>query len=87
VKNYRILLAHPSIREQQQLKQIVQEKLDAAQKFKKNQNSESNSSRASSDEARDIGIINFPGGLRQITTTISHQKSVDDLNTNAANTG
>ncbi len=87
VKNYRILLAHPFIREQKQLIQIIQEKLDAAQKFKKSQKWQSKSSSTSDDEARNTNTIDSPNELFQRTTTISPQNNIDNLNTNAANAG
>ena len=87
VKNYRVLLAHPSIREQKRMKQIVQEKLDAVQNFKMNQNWESSSSKTGSDEARNTSTANSTDGLRQVTTTVSDKENADDGNINTTNAG
>jgi esterase/lipase len=81
------LLVHPSIREQKQLQQIVQDKLDVAENLKKYHKKESNSSTADSDEVHNIDTANSFNKLQQITTMISHQANVDDVNTNTTNDG
>jgi tetratricopeptide (TPR) repeat protein len=87
VKNYRILLAHPSIREQKQLKHIIQEKLNAAQKFKERQNWRSKSSSSNNEEVHNPGIIDSLNRLHQGTTAVSDEQIINDLNTNAVNGG
>jgi tetratricopeptide (TPR) repeat protein len=87
VKNYQVLLAHPVIGEQNQLKQIIQGKLNAAQKVNKSQKRHSKSASTNSEEARNDHIPDSPNEFRQGTTIISDQKSIDDLNKNFPNTG
>jgi tetratricopeptide (TPR) repeat protein len=87
VKNYQVLLAHPTIFEQNQLKQIIQEKLAAAQKANKSQNGQSKITSTNNGEARNDHITDSPNEFRQGTQIISDQKSIDDLVRNVANRG
>ena len=80
VKNYRILLAHPSICEQKQLKQIIQEKLDSAQKNKKSQTGQSKSASTSSSEENNTHMTNSPNEHRQNIAIISDEKRISDQN-------
>jgi tetratricopeptide (TPR) repeat protein len=83
VKNYRTLLAHPSIQEQEQLKQIIQEKLNVAQKLKESQNLRSKSSTPSNEEVQHSGLIDSSIRSRRGTTTSTDQQAVNDLNANS----
>jgi tetratricopeptide (TPR) repeat protein len=87
VKNYRILLAHPSIYKQEQLKQIIQKKLNAAQKFNESQNWRLKSSSSTNEDVQHSSLIDSSTGPHQGTTTLSDQQVINDLNTNAANGG
>jgi tetratricopeptide (TPR) repeat protein len=87
VKNYQVLLAHPTICEQNQLKQIIQGKLNAAQKANKSQKRQLKSASTISEETRNDHIPDSPNEFRQGATIISNPKSIDDLNRNVGNTG
>jgi tetratricopeptide (TPR) repeat protein len=85
MKIYQKLLVHPSIRERKEFTQIIQQKFNTAQRFKSTQQLQSKRLSITSDDSHHPqSPINSPLNQLQQNT---NQKSTDNVNTTATNTG
>jgi hypothetical protein len=91
IKNYKSILSNQSIREDKQLKEIVQEKLDEVQKKAEEQKRRRSSTSSESDKSiSNDAVPDFKNKLSRNATNVSttfHDESEIDPDANVENTG